>query len=207
MLVVDLSNNNAQPDFRALKRSGVDAVWLKATEGAFFTDPDFQRWRKQANAAGLRVGAYHFARPDKNPYSAVADAGAFSRAVATIDRTDLRPVLDYERTTGVGGDDAWIREFNKIVVNRLKVGPLFYTYPGFVPGLRLRGTVGWGLWLASYGRDDGKEYPFQVPAPWKKAVAHQFTSNARMSGCSGPVDLTRVFNRAAVLAHPVTGWL
>src|SRR4051812_27513860 len=97
MLVVDLSSNNRAPNWRVLKQSGIDAVWLKATEGVTWNDPDFHAWRKAANREGLRVGAYHFARPDLHPYGPTKEARHFTDVVGTVGRTDLRPVLDYER--------------------------------------------------------------------------------------------------------------
>ena len=207
MLVVDLSSNNRAPNWHLLKQSGVDAVWLKASEGLTWNDPDFQSWRREANRAGLRVGAYHFARPDMHPFESEAEGRHFAATVGQVGRTDLRPVLDYERVSSHGGDERWIRSFNATVKGRLGVGPLFYTYPGLVPSLRLSGPVGYGLWLASYGRNDGKEYPAVVPSPWRKVVAHQFTSCARVAGCDGLVDLSRVYAPSAVLAFPVAGRL
>lgn len=205
MLIVDVSANNRAPDWHTLRRAGVEAVWLKATEGLTYNDPDFADWRAAASHAGLRVGAYHFARPDMHPFEAVAEASHFCRKVKTVGRRDLRPVLDYERASSHGGDEQWIRQFNQHVKRTLGVGPIFYSYPSLIQHLRLSRPYGYGLWVASYARNDGKEHPYSVPAPWKRAVAHQFTSNARVAGCDGPVDLSRVFQRWAVLAHPVKG--
>lgn len=206
MLVVDLSNNNGACDFAAMKAAGISAVWLKASEGAFFKDATFHDRRVQAGKAGLRVGAYHFARPDVN-HDPETEAISFCTQIGTVGKKDLRPVLDYERLTGTGVDEPWIRGFNKHVRKTLGVGPLFYSYPDLISHLHLSGTVGYGLWLASYGRDDGVEYPAVVPAPWKKMVAHQFSSHSKVAGCPGYVDLSRVLSVNAVLAHPVAGRL
>jgi lysozyme len=205
MLIIDLSSNNAEPKWAALKRSGIEAVWLKASEGVTWRDPDFNRWRAAAGKAGLRVGAYHFARPDLHPFDPVSEAKGFCAQVVSVGRRDLRPVLDYERLSGRGGDETWIRQFNRVVSDRLKVGPLFYSYPALIESLDLAHPVGYGLWLASYGRNDGKQHPYRVPAPWKKLVAHQFSSRCRVVGCDGLVDLSRVYQSRAVLAHPVAG--
>lgn len=207
MLVVDLSSNNRAPDWARLKRAGVSAAWLKASEGLTWNDPVFQSARKAANRAGVRVGAYHFARPDLHPYGGSSEAIHFSNVVKSVGRTDLRPVLDYERISSHGGDGAWIKNFNAVVKARLGVGPLFYSYPALVDSLRLSKPVGYGLWLAAYSRNDGKEHPYTIPAPWKKTVAHQFSSQCRIAGCEGVVDLSTVSQPWAVLAHPVTGRL
>jgi lysozyme len=203
MLVLDASSNNKEPNWNLLKKAGVSAVWLKASEGMNWRDPNFAAWRKAANKAGLKVGAYHFARPDLHPFDRIGEALNFWRAVGKVNTTDLRPVLDYEVLSSHGGDEAWIRAFNQSVKARLGVGPLFYSYPALVAKLKLTKPVGYGLWLASYGRNDGVEHAYTVPAPWKKVVAHQFSSKCRVIGCSGVVDLSKVFSPNAVLAHPV----
>jgi GH25 family lysozyme M1 (1,4-beta-N-acetylmuramidase) len=112
-MYLDLSNNNGEPNWHALKQAGVEGVWLKATEGDFFLDQTFLHRRAMANAHDIRVGAYHFARPDRG--GARQEAEFFCTAVKVIDRRDLRPVLDYERTTDHGGDELWIRDWNKTV--------------------------------------------------------------------------------------------
>ena len=42
-------------------------VYLKTTEGTTYVDPTFASNRSGARAAGIKVGAYHFARPDRRP--------------------------------------------------------------------------------------------------------------------------------------------
>ncbi len=55
--------------------------------------------RAQAKALGLYVGAYHFARPDRNPGDAIAEADYFL-AMSQLAAGDLLPVLDLEVTAG-----------------------------------------------------------------------------------------------------------
>jgi lysozyme len=66
LLILDVSNNNAEPNWEQLRRQGIAAVFLKASEGTSFIDTTFADRRKAANRAGLHVGAYHFARPDES---------------------------------------------------------------------------------------------------------------------------------------------
>jgi GH25 family lysozyme M1 (1,4-beta-N-acetylmuramidase) len=72
------------------------------------------------------------------------------------------------------------------------VRPIIYSYGSFLESCRFP-TPPAALWLASYGRNDGKEYPPTTPRPWKRLAAHQFSSNGRVAGCSGPVDISHVF--------------
>lgn len=205
MLIADVSNVNGDVNFAAIKQAGVKAVWLKATEGLNFNDRDYQKFRRAANKAGLRVGAYHFAHPEL--HSAVAEAGHFSKVIGRPRRTDLRPVLDFETKANVNPEalEWWARRFNQVVKEEIGVVPIFYSYPAFIEEMRPSKPIGDGLWLASYGRNDGKDYPFSVPRPWKKIVAHQFTSNWHVSGHVGSIDLSYAPKLRAVLAHPVLG--
>jgi len=206
MLIADVSNVNGNVNFKALRNAGVRAVWLKATEGLTFNDRDYVAFRRAANKAGLRVGAYHFARPAD--HGAVAEAAHFARRIGKPGRTDLRPVLDLETPAPNITEAAlveWARKFNRTVEADIGVTPVFYSYPAFIEQLHPEKAIGDGLWLASYGRNDGKNYPFKVPAPWKKVVAHQFTSNWHVEGHDGPIDLSYAPKVRAVLAHPVLG--
>lgn len=219
MLIIDISANNAEPNWPQLKVGGVGGVWLKATEGLTFKDKKFKAWRAKANAAGLRVGAYHYARPDLHPTNPAQEAVNFTSTVKKLDRRDLRPVLDFETKASLSGTEmtAWARSFNITVKAFLDCGPLFYTYPSFISSyMKIDKPVGYGLWLASYGRNDGKEHSYSVPAPWKKAVAHQYTSKGHVFGEPGRVDLDsfgydlKQFTKTqgwppALLAHPWLG--
>lgn len=204
MLLVDLSNVNGPVDWHAIRRAGITGAFLKATEGVSFDDELFHLHRRQAAAVGIRAGAYHFARPDHN--GPIAEARHFAKVVGRIGARELRPVLDLE--THADEDlAAWARQWNHTVRRLLDVGPLFYTYPAFAAGLNLRTPIGYGLWLASYGRDDGREHPYTIPRPWRAAVAHQFTSRARLAGAAGYVDLSSAPRLAPLLAHPLRGRL
>jgi lysozyme len=60
-LLADLSHWNATPTPDQLKAAGVAGVVLKATDGTGYVDPTFAARRDLYGAAGLAVGAYHFA--------------------------------------------------------------------------------------------------------------------------------------------------
>lgn len=201
-LLIDISNNNGTPDWGKVKAFGVQGVFLKATEGLGFTDKTFAQRRADANKNALPVGAYHFAHPETSP---TAQAQKFASVVGKVNTTDLRPVLDLEVATKLPASAVvtWARAWNQEVKRLLGVLPLFYSYSAYIQGLHASTPIGAGLWLAAYGRNDGAEYPYDVPPPWKKAVAHQFTSAGKVPGCQGPVDLSHAGSMAPLQAHPV----
>jgi lysozyme len=207
LLIVDLSSNNGSVDFVRLKKSGIAAAWMKVTEGRTWDDPNYHKRAAEARKAGLRVGGYHYGRPDTN--SPKAEAAHFAASLGKIGRRDLRPVLDFEQSTNLSPKqlEIWARDFNQEFRKRTGLLPAFYSYPAYIQSMQLSKTIGNGLWLASYGRNDGKEYPMQIPSPWKKAIAHQFTSSGNVVGVKGHVDVSKAWRLNAVLAHPVLGLL
>jgi lysozyme len=209
-LIVDLSSNNPQPDWKALKKAGVDGAWLKATEGSGYNAgwDVYSDWAPAARKVGIRVGAYHYAQPGGG--DAVAEALNFAGTIAyagAIQRKDLRPVLDFEvNPAGLSGAQlvAWARKFNAKTWETTGTLPLFYSYPAFIANMHAAESIGAGLWLAAYGPNDGLEHSYTVPAPWKKAVAHQYTSRGTLSGLAR-VDLSSAKSLLPLLAHPVIG--
>lgn len=212
LLIVDLSNNNgAQVDFEKLRRMGhVEGVMLKASEGVSFVDEDYHRFREDAHRAGLRVGAYHYARPDLEPHDPFVEADHFAAIVkgaGGLGRRDLRPALDYEQAVPGAGPwlAGWARGWCHRVRKQLGLWPLVYTYPAYAAAMDAKWPIGGGLWLASWGRNDGREYPYVVPAPWRHAYLHQFTSRAWMPGVPGNVDVSAATTVRPLLAHPIRG--
>lgn len=202
-LILDLSNNNTEPDWARVKKQGIGAVYLKASEGTNFVDRTFQSRRAAARKHGIAVGAYHFARPDAS--SAATQARLFAHVVGSLGPNDLRPALDFEVPTKMSGAAAvaWAREFNQEVKRLLGSLPVFYTYSSYASQLPASRPIGAGLWLASYNRNDGREHPFVVPKPWRKTVAHQFSSRCTVGGCAGFVDLSHANSLIPLRAHPV----
>lgn len=199
--IIDLSNNNPDLDFKAVKKAGITGVYLKASEGISFTDDKYPRFRKEALAAGLRVGSYHFGHPAQNP---VQQADHFAKIVGKLGRRDFRPVLDLEVTDNKPAYEifSWIRWYNARIHQRLGVWPIFYSYPDFIHNLHLPYTVGDGLWLADYGVVDPS-----TPLPWHHYVLLQYTDKGKVNGVSFPVDRSEARKLRPLLAHPNLGLL
>jgi GH25 family lysozyme M1 (1,4-beta-N-acetylmuramidase) len=69
---------------------GYRFVFLKATEGLEFIDPKYEINKTNAQAAGIKVGAYHFARPEK---SGIKQAEHF---ISVAGELDIGGVWDLE---------------------------------------------------------------------------------------------------------------
>jgi lysozyme len=216
-LVLDLSRNNARPNFVRLKRAGVEGVILKTTEGANYEPAwDSGMWAPYARRAGLRVGFYHFARPSGG--DAVAEARNFAHIIKIhggCQRRDFRPALDMEATK-IDHERlyAWSRAFNQEIRNQGLPTPMFYTYPYFLREVSPPQPIGNGLWFASYTGVPGKVgHSF---APWRKVHLHQYTSIGYVrdgdyiyppKGSDGRrhLDKNYIMSLTALLAHPILG--
>lgn len=89
---VDVSNNQATVDFKAIKAAGAFGVYLKVSEGTTFADPTYKSRRDEAKAAGLQVGGYHFGHPKNDP----AQELEFFLSLLKLEKGDLKPALDLE---------------------------------------------------------------------------------------------------------------
>lgn len=188
----DLSHYQRAVDMRQLARAGASFVMLKATEGPTYEDPTYRRRHDEARAAGLVVGAYHFARPSKGLDTALAQAHHFLRQIGTLRPGDLPPVLDLEQTGGLHPSDlvAWAARFLACVHDQSGRQPMLYTYSAFaaahlsVPSAYGRLTR-YPLWLARYRRR-----PPAPPAPWKGIgwTFWQHSDRAKVAGVSGRCD-------------------
>jgi lysozyme len=197
---IDVSHWNRVQSWTSVAAAGYSYAFVKATEGAGGTDFTYSRYRAGANSVGLRVGAYHFARPGGRTWATrVADAraeAAHFAAVASPRPGDLLPVLDLEHTGGlrpaalIGWTSAWLQE----VERRLQLKPVIYASPHFwktaMADTALFGSAGHGLWLARWTR---APVPFVPGLNWAGFgwTFWQWTSCGRVPGIRGCVDLDR----------------
>jgi lysozyme len=203
---IDVSNNNGPSiDFHRIahdaRKTGITAVEMKASEGTGFTDPYFYDWREKCQRVGLRVMAYHFARPDEHPgkTGAIAEAEHFCTVVRSIRPGEWRPMLDFETAPF---DAEWARQWNATVRARLGVAACFYSYTAAIEGMGLSKPIGDGLVLAY---PNGAPGVAPCPKPWRRWTAHQFSWHGRVAGVPGEVDLNYTPSVWSLLAFPVRG--
>ena len=202
LTMIDVSMWQGEVNWPRVKQDGIELAYIKATQGVREIDPRYAVNRAHAAALGIRVGSYLYAEP--NGGSALAQATHFATVVGRLGRRELRPAIDLE--TGAPATlEHFARELSRSLTTMLGPAPLFYSYPDFIARMRLERTIGGGLWLASYGRDDGADHGADVPKPWKAWVAHQYTSKGSAPGIAGAVDFSHAPRLRPLLAHPITG--
>jgi lysozyme len=184
---IDVSNNNGAVDWAAVAGSGVAYAFLKASEGTSFVDVFYASNRTAARASGIKVGAYHFARPGQSGPEQQAE---HFLSIAHPQAGDLFPTLDLEDHGGLptARVQRWTAGFLRAVEREVGVKPIIYSGPYF-----WRSRVGNAdfsthpLWLAQYTTSKNAD----VPGAWPSYAIWQYTSDGTVPGVHGRCDLNR----------------
>ncbi len=208
---IDVSRFQGEISWRKVGKTDIRFAYVQASRGSgrdctvvpeeCGRDRYFARNYANANAEGLRVGAYHraFAKggtPEKAKEDARAEANRFINVVGSVGDDDLRPALDVESPFTRLDERRlrlWIRTWLNRVEKKLNVKPLIYTNSS--SWLATGDTTsfageGHPLWVAN----------FDVPKPsvpaanWggKGWTIWQYTSSGRVKGITGNVDRNRL---------------
>lgn len=166
-----------------------DFAMVKATEGSTYTNPFYEEDVRQALAAGLKVGAYHYARPAGDP---LAQARHFAQQIKNAPGQNLPPVLDLEVAEGLSpvALQAWTRAFLVELERLTGKRPMIYTYRYFWSDHmgNTKQFAEYPLWLAAYQN--------HAPSPvggWNKLAMWQRSASGRVAGINTPVDMN-LFN-------------
>lgn len=181
---IDVSHHQGAIDWRQVAGHGARFAFLKATEGLHYVDKRFATNAAGAHAAGLKVGAYHFARPGTVDGDAEHQARHLAATIAPH-HLDLAPVLDIESTVATVDTDRWALDFLAELEHLTGRRPLLYTYAPFATQhLHDPALAGYQLWIAAY-----RATPPLAPRPWRSWAIWQRTSNGTVPGIDGRVDL------------------
>jgi len=192
---IDVARFQHDVDWHAVQRSGVNFVFIKATEGGDLLDPQFKiNWRG-TRRAGIQTGAYHF-------YyfctTAATQAKWFIRNVPRR-KGSLPPVLDMEwnpfsPTCTLRPPAAQVRanarEFIRIVTAHYGTAPILYTTPNFYVENDMGRVKGVDFWLRTTAKTPAQAYPRAKWAFW------QYTSTGVIPGIDKETDIN-VFNGSA----------
>jgi GH25 family lysozyme M1 (1,4-beta-N-acetylmuramidase) len=91
---IDVSHHQGNIDWKKVAAEGVKFAFIKASEGYTFVDSKFKTNVDEANAAGIKTGAYHYAK-FSTVAEALAEAKHFISVIAAVNLT-YPVVLDLE---------------------------------------------------------------------------------------------------------------
>ena len=176
---VDVSAHQGEIDWPAVAADDIDFAYLKATEGATFTDSMFVANWTASGAAGVRRGAYHFFTLCS---PAAAQAAHFLAVAGT--QAELPPALDLElngncgRRPSAADVDAEVTAFVTAVEKATAERVLLYVGEEFADRYRLSVTRGRDLWVRHLLR--------RPSGQWR---VWQARDRAHVKGIRGSVDL------------------
>ena len=186
---IDISNNNGSINFNGVKNSGVECVYIKATEGTTFQDSYKSAFYGGAKTIGAKVGFYHFLVGTSAPET---QAENFYKEIINY-QNNLVPMLDVEvNFPGLNDYIArFIGRFNQLT--SMEIG--LYTYTSFLNEyIDVERFKTLKLWEANYNNS-----PWNLPSNgFTNRIGHQYTEKGHIDGVNGVCDVNEfnegVFN-------------
>lgn len=194
---IDVSNWQGNINFTQVKDSGIEIVYIKASEGTNFIDPYFESNYTNAKANSLKVGFYHYLTAT-SVYDAQRQADFFASVIAGKE-VDCKLAMDYEQFFGESKN-----EINQIAIEFMKrvkqiTGKDVIVYSDLNNVINTFGddVANEGkLWLAYYSNTQNL---INVGSSWDTYIGIQYTSTGEVSGISGNVDRDR-FSKEILMA-------
>ncbi|AGK95642.1 GH25 family lysozyme [Clostridium pasteurianum] len=161
---IDIYSGTIITDWNAIKTDGVEAVYVKATEGINYVNPLMDSQYKKAKGRGLKVGFYHFAGRN-------VPAQEHQHFMNTISKyeQDLKPVLDYEVANP---DMNFVAAFMALDANLLLYAAHNVADKANLPKNK--------IWIAE---------PGAAPSDTKGYAGLQYSWTGRVAGMQGDVDI------------------
>jgi lysozyme len=184
---VDVSRWQGNVNWEKLRAQGANFAYIKATDGGDHLDPMFRTNWRNADAAGLKRGAYHFFYWCR---TAGEQADWFIRNVPRAEGA-LPPVIDVEWN---GESSCKRRPSREMVLEKMQVfmdkleryygqRPIIYTSPDFYRD-NLRGAFpDYPFWLRAVAAHPSKVYP------GRKWLFWQYSGSGLSHGVRGRIDL------------------
>lgn len=199
--VVDLSAaQDVDIDLEAAREAGIIAAIVKLTEGATHLSPTWLAHSSSVKAAGLILGVYHFAWPNRPvEQDAAKEAGKLIGKIRELEKNglllDMYPALDIEKGKDRVEDEelvAWTAEFADILCQFGYPRIIVYANKSYCRMMnrgaeKLGHTHGlhrYPLWLAG----DNPSVPRGI---WTQATLWQ-TPQRRVGWYSGKIDCNHI---------------
>ena len=176
---IDVSRHNGDIDFEKVADSGIEFVFIKASEGVNHRDSLFNKNYENARKAGLKTGVYHYFRFDAG---GVEQGVNFLEAVGAK-RPELGFVIDVEKTgNATNVSDAEIKERLADMIDYMNLAGIrimIYTnFDGYYDYMA-ENFRGLPLWICRFQENPiNEEWTF-----W------QYDHHGKVPGIKGEVDL------------------
>lgn len=188
---VDISSYQKGID---LKSVPCDFVIIKLTQGTKYVNPDAKRAYEQAKAAGKLIGLYHYASSGGSN----AEARHFvdnAKKLGAIGEAIL--ILDWEKGDNANwGNIPYAKAFLDYVSAKCGVAPFIYMSKSVCRAYNWTSVAElYPLWVAQYknyiqtGYQTAPWTDIYSYGAWSAPLIFQYSSNGKLSGYNGPLDL------------------
>jgi lysozyme len=198
-LGVDLSHHNAAPDWDAFVQAGVSFAFIKISEGVGIPDKLAAIHAAKAKAHGIRVGYYHFCRPDTRGGTlsddALAEANEAIYRMKNLAEPDLPLVLDLEdqlrwdTPLSPKNYTAWVKTYIERIRVAAGINCMIYSRTEYLNRKLMdkHGLENTKLWVSLYPKNPDC-LRVNCPKEWKDWSIWQYTEKGSI-GKSHVVDL------------------
>ena len=183
---IDVSRWQGTINFQEVANSGIDIVYIKATQGTTYVSPLFEEQYTNARNNGLKIGFYHYVTA-RTVEQARNEAQFFASKISGK-QVDCKLAMDFEEFGNLSTQEinaiglAFIKRLEEITNKPVVVYSNTYTARTIWNGE----ITNYPLWVAEYGvsrpEDNGK---------WNTYVGWQYTNMGNISGINGNVDRNR----------------
>lgn len=191
---IDISVIQGTVDFAAVAATGVQFVICRCGVGNGGKDSMYDKNVAAAQAAGLKVAAYHFvyplpplaSQPTRDPkvqaQMHVNDAGAVPVICCDLEWPTPQDWSKWGCTAAQIVE--WTLEYLQAYESLSGIRPIVYTYPSFASSIKLPDSFAqtYKLWIASYTASPA------VPKPWTDWVMWQNSGGTQKLPNGVPVD-------------------
>lgn len=181
---IDVSAWQGEINFNRVKDAGIEAVYIRAGEGANITDRYFERNYENAKAAGLKYGFYHYVTA--RTVSEAEEQADFFAALIRSKPYDMKAAMDFENLSGLTADEAVAiaKAYLERLEQRSGHTPAVYSDAYDARTVWRSNLTKYPLWVADYGvREPGSI------GGWSSWSGFQYSDKGAVSGISGHVDL------------------
>ena len=183
---IDVSDWQGYINYEEVKNSGIQVVYIKASQGVNIKDPYFDINYENAKNNGLKVGFYHFLTA--TTVKEAEKQAQYFTSVISGKIPDCKLVMDYE----IFGENtvSQIQEISQVFMKTVKrltnkeviiYSDLYNSKTIFSKEL----SEQYKLWLADYTNLANLE---NSESNWKNWIGWQYTDRGTVSGINGYVD-------------------
>ncbi|BBN83860.1 hypothetical protein PA25_38450 [Pseudoalteromonas sp. A25] len=181
---IDVSHDQGEVDWQQVAQSGIEFVYLKATDGITYTDPKYFYNLEALQATNLKVGAYHFFEAEDDPQAQLEHFLTHIKGK----QLSLTPMVDVELKRGQSATQikANLKTFLIQLQKQTGCKPLLYSYGSFWQANLGSEFNDYPFWFAQYNKT------MQPPKELKNIQIWQYSQKGSVPGINTPVDLDKL---------------